>query len=174
MITQQKKEESARHLIEQMNREELNTRATAGFLNLNPIYISMVQNKTSWDSMSRVSWERIIEWHDTREKISEFRIPEGEEIWKPKEKINTTEVSTPVIKEKKEKKKPDKIKRDPAPPVTDPTPGAEKNDTSGAPEHLPAAVNAELLVSEPETARLRVALDIEINLVINGQRINLN
>jgi hypothetical protein len=35
-------------------------------------------------------------------------------------------------------------------------------------------VNAELLVSEPETARLRVALDIEINLVINGQRINLN
>lgn len=177
MISQQEKEKSSRHLIEQMNREELNTRATAGFLNLNPIYISMVQNKANWDSISRSAWERIIEWHNTREKISDFKIPEGEEIWKPKVKNNLSETKAPIIREKKgkEKTRPEKTNRDSAPTVTDPEPEAEKHAPPAAiPDPVPAEAYAGLLVSEPETARLRVALDIEINLVVNGQKIRLH
>jgi hypothetical protein len=73
-------------LIEAMNREDLNTRATAKFLNINPCYISMAKNPNHFDTMGITAWTRIKEWLDTRDKISAFQIPEGEPIFVPKER----------------------------------------------------------------------------------------
>jgi hypothetical protein len=73
-------------LREAMNKEDLHTRQAASFLNLNPCYVSRVLNPKHWDSMSKTARERLQEWFESREPIKDFKIPEGEEIWKPKEK----------------------------------------------------------------------------------------
>lgn len=78
------KKEISEVMIEAMNREELNTRAVAQHLNLNPCYISMAKNPNHWDTMGITAWRRLQDWLDTRGKISEFKIPEGEEIFVPK------------------------------------------------------------------------------------------
>lgn len=80
-------------LREAMNRENLHTRETAQKLNLNPCYISMSQNPKSWDSMGKTAWLRLEDWHVTRGPIGEFVIPEGEEIWKPKEKAESKDIA---------------------------------------------------------------------------------
>lgn len=80
-------------LIAAINREELHTRQAASYLNLNPCYLSMAQNPKSWDAMGKAPWVRLQEWFDTNEPLNKFQIPDGEEIWKPKEKpleINLT------------------------------------------------------------------------------------
>jgi hypothetical protein len=88
-------------LVQAMNKEELHTRQCASYLNLNPCYISMAQNPKSWDSMGKAAWIRLRDWFDTNEPIHRFQIPDGEEIWKPKEK--TTEVKPGVEGEKAQK-----------------------------------------------------------------------
>jgi len=178
-------------LKEAMAREELSIRETARYLNLNPCYISMSGNPKSWDAMSQASKKRIEEWADERCKISEFRIPEGEEIWKPKEKAQSTEhraqgsgeekagsgeqgaeskksqIEENSIglraqgsgKEKKIKEKGKKIK------------GKEQKESGiGEVIKVPEEIPFEL----PDIPRIKFALDIEINLVVNGQRVRIS
>lgn len=85
-MTPQDKKEISEALIEAMNKENLHTRGVAEKLNLNPSYISMAKNPNYWDSMGKLAWERLEKWLDSRLKISEFQIPEGEELWKPNKK----------------------------------------------------------------------------------------
>ena len=169
------------HLIDALNKEDLPRREAARFLNLNPRYVTMAQNPKSWDAMGRAAWERMEAWHETRQKISEFKIPDGEEIWKPKEKDQEapkrdvvkhkegeqTRIAEAVLKKLEE----------------------EKDLEEHSPENLDmfdqiGKINrgADFIVKEvlpppgdhfTDTARLKVALDIEINLVINGQKVNL-
>jgi hypothetical protein len=138
----------AEHLRDAMNREDLSTREAARCLNLAPYYLSMSQNENSWAAMGRSPWERIEQWHNTREKLTSFRIPEGEEIWKPKEKSVDPPKKSPVIKEKV---------------------AVEKNA-----EDLPGVIEIKHSQAySPEIQRLKVALDIEINLTVNGQKVQL-
>jgi hypothetical protein len=79
------------HYREAVTREDLQIREAAKFLNINPCYLSMAVNERFWDSMSKAAWDRLNEWHESRGKISEFVIPQGEEIfvqkpYVPKEK----------------------------------------------------------------------------------------
>jgi hypothetical protein len=93
-------------LREAMSKEELHTRGAAQALNLNPCYVSMALNPKSWDSMGKAPWIRLTNWYNTREPLGSFQIPDGEEIWKPKERdpaARITEPETPK-KAKKEKK----------------------------------------------------------------------
>jgi len=85
-MTDQRKKEIADHYMEATNREELRTREAARYLNLNPCYLSMVKTERHWSSMSQAAWDRLEEWHESRCKISEFVIPEGEEIFKKPER----------------------------------------------------------------------------------------
>jgi len=68
------------HLIDALNKEDLTTRAAARALNLNPSYISMAKNPRHWDTISKDAWYRLTHWHNSRGRISEFKIPEDEEI----------------------------------------------------------------------------------------------
>ena len=85
-MTDQRKKEIAGHYVEAMNREDLHTSQAGRFLNLNPCYLSMVKNQKHWPSMSQAAWDRLEEWHESRCKISEFIIPEGEGIFKKPER----------------------------------------------------------------------------------------
>jgi hypothetical protein len=178
-------------LKEAMAREDLNTRAVAKALNLNPCYISMCQNPNSWDSMGKAPWVRLEEWAVTRDKISEFKIPEGEEIWKPKEKAFTAaDVKKAEKSFREEMDAHDKrvVERNHRPEVDVPFTSAntELRGVNGIIAEL-KSININL---NEENARLRsileknnvvtpasvtqkLSLDIEINLVINGKKITL-
>ena len=84
--TDQRKKEIADHYMEAVNREELHTGDAARYLNLNPCYLSMVKTPRHWSSMSQAAWDRLEEWHESRDKIAAFVIPEGEEIFKKPER----------------------------------------------------------------------------------------
>jgi len=79
------------HLSDAITKEDLPKREASRYLNLNPIYITMALNERYWSSMSKDAWYRLIQWHNSRGKISEFSIPDDEPIWKPAKKAEPVE-----------------------------------------------------------------------------------
>jgi hypothetical protein len=100
MTTDEKKELSAA-LVEAMNREELHTGEAAACLNVKACYISMAKNPELFASIPAKAWDRIEEWMQTRGKIRDFVIPEGEEI--VAQKVYTPRTSMPELTPKEEK-----------------------------------------------------------------------
>lgn len=152
------RKEISEALIHAMEKEDLNTRAVAKFLNLNPCYISMAQNPKIWDSMSNPAWVRLEEWYETRGPIALFEIPGEEEIWKPKEKVENQDKRQKIKVRKrmplrKGKKEVDEIVKK-----------LDIHPVQNEPKQEPQFTDA---------VRLKVALDIEINLVVNGQKVQL-
>ena len=88
-MTTEDKREIVSALKEHIDREELHTSEAAKHLNLNPIYVSLAKNEKNWDSISRAAWERLEEWFFSRAPLKDFQIPEGEEIYKAKEKTRS-------------------------------------------------------------------------------------
>jgi hypothetical protein len=158
-------------LREAMNKEELHTRQAARFLNLNPAYISMSLNPNSWNAMSKMAWFRLEDWFNRREPLSSFSIPEGEEIWKPKEKAaNTSE---------KEPKKPAMVK----PELT----ASEKAYLEDKAAHDRAVIARNEMdkmfpgiktkydaLAAPEPVHIPITLDLKINIEVQlcGKTIN--
>jgi hypothetical protein len=187
------KKQISEALIKAMQREELHTREAAHLLNLNPCYISMAQNPNSWDAMGKASWIRLEEWFNTNSPLGLFQIPEGEEIWKPKEKtvksepdmlvVSSKEVSAAIGKVKKtlkKEEKPPKFNYDflkDAKFMNYKEVEAEFTDLVAREiEKLEQKLKFMELPAVLETAdlvRSKIAIDIEINLVINGQKISL-
>ena len=102
-MTDQRKKEIADHYMEAINREDLHTSQAGRFLNLNPCYLSMVKNQKHWPSMSQAAWDRLEEWHESRCKISEFIIPEGEPIFKKPERKPSLPEEGDLVNAKKRK-----------------------------------------------------------------------
>lgn len=158
------KKQISEALKEAMNREDLHTRETAKYLNLNPCYVSMAQNEKSWDSMGKTPWIRLEEWFRIRGPISEFLIPAGEEIWKPKEKVvkeanPEDKIHSPIISKAIIKAAGIALKRT----IKEPT-------NKGIPVEAINPLNGQQFIDIP---RLKFSLDIEISLFINGQKIQL-
>jgi hypothetical protein len=190
------REQISTALIQAMGKEDLNTRAAAKFLNLNPCYVSMARNPKSWDSMGKTPWVRLEEWVQTREALKLFSIPEGEEEWKPKEKAQGTEQKAQKQEQNAEsgdKKAGSKIKLK---FITAPIKEKKKKDTVKNEEIRPAYTHSEEYVQSlickitdltnkleakpaienipiPDPTRVKIAMDIEINLVVNGQRVTI-
>jgi regulator of replication initiation timing len=80
------RKEISEALVEALNKENIHTREAARLLNLNPVYVSMAKNPNSWDHLGITAWTRLEDWLFTRGPLSEYKIPEGEEIYKPKER----------------------------------------------------------------------------------------
>ncbi len=79
-MTPIEKKEIAAHFIESFNLENLHNRDAAKLLNLKLCYISWIKNENCHDSISKAAWERFEQWHISRGKISDFKIPEGEPL----------------------------------------------------------------------------------------------
>jgi hypothetical protein len=185
MITQTEIKAMSDHLTDALTKEDLGRRDAARLLNLNPCYITMGMNPKFWDSMSKFAKDRIKEWHDSRDSISAFRIPEGEEIWKPAEKESKKVIvdgnpkplpslpsDSEVLPQGREKSagKPEKAK------------GKKKvskwrsvnidNTIPGKKEPVNGSV-LEAAEALPLPIKQRFTIDLEINLFINGQKIQL-
>jgi len=97
-MTTDDKKEIVSALKEHIDREELHTSEVGKYLNLNPMYISLAKNEKHWDGISKTAWDRLEEWFLSRGAIKDFQIPEGEDIYKPKEKL-PKEPKNPVKQE---------------------------------------------------------------------------
>lgn len=84
MFTPQEKQEIASHFNEAMDHEDLYNAQAARLLNLNPCYITWLKNEKYWPDISQAAWDRFNQWHQSREKLSAFVIPEDEPIWEKK------------------------------------------------------------------------------------------
>lgn len=161
------------HLRESLTREDLSNRQAADLIGVKPQYISMALNTKMHDSMSKEAWDRLNAWHESREKINNFTCS-FEKL------VETSDVA--FISEgkkqpetKQEKKKPVKVSKVKVKQKTDPDKiqaEAFKNASAMAPFSVIPSTRRED-VQFTDTARLKVALDIEINLVINGQKVQL-
>jgi hypothetical protein len=192
------KKELSALLSEAISREELRTGEAARFLNLNPCYLAMMQNEKHWDSAGKAPWDRLILWKEQRCKISEFEIPEGETIYIPKPKIEKTvtdtiiksEVKTDplIIPKFKEKPKASERENRDKPPkfnydfLKDKKFINIKEKEAEFMDFIGSIIEKKLLefnipMTLEKTAdvnHLKVALDIEINLILNGQKVRLN
>jgi hypothetical protein len=100
-MTTDEKKELADALVEAMNREELHTGEAAKALNVKACYVSMIKNPDLWGSIPAKAWDRVEEWMQTRGKIRDFVIPEGEEI--VTQKAYTPRTSMPELTPREEK-----------------------------------------------------------------------
>jgi hypothetical protein len=221
METLRKKELSGA-LRKAMTEEHLWSHDTVKLLNINPQYVSMMLNPNSFDKAGSTAWVRIEDWFKTNDTLANYKFPDGEEIWKPKEKAESKDFN--IQSPKKEKLNGKKV-------ATAPGKGTKlesENDTlmeafkkgdisdliyirqleeerntllkknselinsvnvlesyntdlNSANKELAnkIKINSRELKVESceqtnETIRIKVALDIEINLVVNGQRVCLN
>ena len=186
-----------------MTDEHMWSHDAAKLLNINPIYVSMMLNSNSFDKAGSTAWKRIEDWFNTNDTLANFKFPEGEAIWKPKEKADSIDYNIQSPKSKKkikdnvvskgkeiisETNKPDQPS---TPEKTDRGKTTDdklqkdylelKSKCSGLElqialkdkeiSNLKELPSAELICTEP--LRQKVAIDIEINLVVNGNRINI-
>lgn len=156
------KRSAAERLLKAMQLEKLGPSDAARKLNILASYVSMSKQEKYWPKMPKSAWDRILLWCNTGETLHHFKIPNGE-VKKEEAKL-TNWPSKDEMKPRIELP-PKEIARKPAEII--------KPD-----EKITAPLAVEKSVPLPtqeftDTARLKVCLDIEINLVINGQKISL-
>jgi hypothetical protein len=171
-------------LMAAIDRESLPNREAARLLNIHPCYISMIKNEKSWDGITTKVWERFNEWFQTRDLLVNFQIPEGEEIYKQKEKEVKPSgqfikgIDDPMAKLLSDGIKKDKkaIKKKPSIDFSQEFLNLKEKEA----EFMDfVALELEKIKSQfkqpspLEGIRQKLAIDIEINLVINGQKVNL-
>jgi hypothetical protein len=127
-------------------------------------YVSMICNPAQWEKCPAWAWNKANTWYNSGQKLSEYSVARSavsssrNDELKPevKEKL-IAETKHAMKKTAKEVQKEAQRKDDEKPiaPLA-----VEKN--------IPAPD-----VQFTDTARLKVALDIEINLVVNGQKVLL-
>jgi hypothetical protein len=182
-------------LMSAIDRESLPNREAARLLNIHPCYVSMLKNESSWEGITPKVWDRFNEWFQTRDLLANFQIPEGEEIYKPKEKEKPVKVDNKVDRKKLQSTF---SKSDEHFAVADtdmhplnPAPDAiiklsyykEEADKSTARILQLLKENEKLMDTLDNMKKTppnmfpvntqKLSLDIEINLIINGQKVRL-
>ena len=123
-------------------------------------YLSMIRNTTQWHKCAKSGWEAVSLWANSGQKLSEYStahgriaMPENNELKPEVEKVMIAEIKE-ALKKEATRKQVDNMK-------------------------LTAPLPVKPVIPEPnqqftETARLKVELDIEIYLVVNGQKVKIN
>ena len=123
-------------------------------------YLSMIRNTTQWHKCAKSGWEAVSLWANSGQKLSEYSTAHGR-IAMPENNELKPEVKKVLIAETKEALKKEA--------------GEKPVDNVKLTAPLPMKpVTPELGQQFTETARLKVELDIEIYLVINGQKVKIN
>lgn len=66
----------SRHLNEEIIRLGITTVTVAEWLGIQPSYVSMAKNPAHFDSMSKYAWDRLEQWHLSREPLDKYEAPE--------------------------------------------------------------------------------------------------
>ena len=133
-------------LKQALTEEHLWTKDAGLFLNINPAYISMMLNPKLFDKAAISAWHRIKEWSTTKGKISDFKLPDGEKVRIPVESVKRKPKEKPAAKT------------------------SEKLQTNPPAGNIPGSIES-TLTELTECARVKVCLDIEINLHVNGTKV---
>jgi hypothetical protein len=158
-----------------MTEEHLWSHNAAKLLNLNPAYVSMMLNPNSFEKAGITAWKRIEDWSNTNDKLCNYKFPISEPVWKPKEKAEAKDYN--IQASRNEKKVNGKKPATDLGGITSKKIEVKYEDIDKFPEKNQPAnelIVGELRESANETTRIKVALDIEINLVVNGQRVCLS
>jgi hypothetical protein len=170
-MTPDEKKAISKHLKEALVNEHMWNSTAAQILNIRSEYLSMIMNPNLWNKAPQSAWDRLNEWHSSAGPISEFKIPEGKQI---KEQHS---IKKQYGKPKKEKKNAEAISEHSPENLDLVQRAAVHAESFSKPDTTyPFGVKPEKPTSDlqfTDTARLKVALDIEINLVVNGQKIQL-
>lgn len=161
MITPEKKKELQRLLKEALLAEHMYNAKAAKYLNLIPNYITMMLNHRMWDHCPAKAWNRVEEALSLG-KISEFKIPEGEKIVDGV-KAHKNKGNALIGSSDKQKSE------------SNPEEQFEENVSHLSSEEKKERISnlAELVVKNTQVQRLKVALDIEITLIVNGQKVSV-
>ena len=150
-------------------------------------YLSMIRNTTQWHKCAKSGWEAVSLWANSGQKLSEY-CPTHGRIAMPEDNELKPEVKKLLIAETKEALKTEskrdvEVKRNMyIKTYADAIEEKEKRmnlieKLEREAEKLQTPVKS--VIPEPgnqftDTARLKVELDIEINLVVNGQKVKIN
>jgi len=114
-------------------------------------YVSMICNPAQWEKCPAWAWNKANNWYNSGQKLSEYSVAHSaveKLIAETKQAMQETAKEVQKEAQRKDDEKPI------APLAVE--------------ENIPAPD-----VQFTDTARLKVALDIEINLVVNGQKVLL-
>ena len=172
--------------------EKLTNKAEIGrMLGINGTYLSMILNKSTWHKCPKSAWEAVLNWLNSGYTLAQFseKFPVKEQPEKEAEqplikiKPGVLEARQKILAEREKE-----IEKSMEPILTPTfdefikiamqgTDKPEKSDEQVIREAVkshPLAVEALQPKQEfTDTARLKIALDIEINLVVNGHKVSM-
>ena len=174
--------ESQKHAIsEKLNRaieaEHIMLTEAARNLGTSSNYLSMIRYPKQWPRCAKSGWDAVYQWANSGQKIREYStahgrvaMPKPDELEPEVKKVLIAEVKTELQKVKDEDEENRQKYEEAVRILAAEKPAANISNTA------PLAV--ESVLPEPgqqftDTARLKVALDIEINLVVNGQKVQV-
>lgn len=176
--------ESQKHAIsEKLNRaieaEHIMLTEAARNLGTSSIYLSMIRYPKQWPRCAKSGWEAVYQWANSGQKLSEFSVQHGAVSPRQAEELKP-EVKKVLVEEMKEELKKEEVRQKAIKAIQETgkifMDEAKKKEADNISTTAPLAV--ESVLPEPgqqftDTARLKVALDIEINLVVNGQKVQV-
>jgi hypothetical protein len=157
-MTDQFKEITKVKVLDAMIAEGLTNKEAAEAIGIPDNYLSMIKHPDQWPKCPAQAWVKTVNWVNSGQTLKEYAVKHGkvrpdpenqpaEELHPPKEKPQ----KRPSSARRRYEKVIDDYKKEQG--ITfDPT--------------FPEA--------EPDTARLKVCLDVEINLLVNGQKVRVS
>ena len=142
-------------------------------------YLSMIRNPTQWPRCPKSGWEAVYQWYNSGQKLSEFSVQHGAVSPRQAEELKP-EVKKVLVEEMKEELKKEEVRQKAINAIQEigkiVMDEVKKMPADNISTTAPLAV--EQALPEPgqqftDTARMKVALDIEINLVVNGQKVQV-
>ena len=127
-------------------------------------YVSMICNPAQWEKCPAWAWNKANNWYNSGQKLSEYSVAHSAVSSSRNDELKP-EVKEKLIAETKQamRKTAKKVQKE----------AQRKDDEKPI---APLAVEKNIPAPDvqfTDTARLKVALDIEINLVVNGQKVLL-
>jgi len=170
------KQATMEKLLHSIEVENLKNKAEIGrMLGINGTYLSMILNKNTWGKCPKSAWEAVLNWLNSGYTLNQYvqKYPASAEV-KTVLVPNPIEINMPTDLQEKIKeadKQMDAILKKTIEPEPEKT--AEQVIKEAVKTH-PLAVEALHPKQEfTDTARLKIALDIEINLVVNGHKVSM-
>lgn len=132
-------------LVKAIESEGLTPKQAADILNVRSNYVSMIKNPSHWNKTPASAWEKALTWVNSGQTLREYAVKHG------------------------------KVRLDPEPPQEAPQ---KRIEELAEKEKITAPLKVEKAIPSPgtdftDTARLKVCLDVEINLLVNGQKVQL-
>ena len=147
-MTDQFKEITKVKVLDAMIAEGLTNKEAAEAIGIPDNYLSMIKHPDQWPKCPAQAWVKTVNWLNSGQTLREYAVKHG------------------------------KVRPDPEPTQKPPTFPADRIEKGSEERKITAPLKVEKAIPSPgteftDTARLKVCLDVEINLSVNGQKVQL-